>query len=144
MTDKPMVKPDIPKAVNVYALMVEVSAELQEAQLKNQEENANTTELQATKLNSFYEYANTKLQGIINKLDLPKNKGKSTAIQSITADYNLESSKYSNYESVLSSNVQTQETQTQGIAQDQKMTVEFAMDTNAVLTYAANILSSSM
>ncbi|MCB1115724.1 MAG: hypothetical protein KDK71_04565 [Chlamydiia bacterium] len=141
MTDKPMVKPDIPKAVNVYALMVEVSAELQEAQLKNQEENANTTELQATKLNSFYEYANTKLTKIIDQI---KKGSKASTIQSVTAHYNLESSKFSNYESVLSSNVQTQETQTQGIAQDQKMTVEFAMDTNAVLTYAANILSSSM
>ena len=141
MTDKPMVKPDIPKAVNVYALMVEVSAELQEAQLKNQEENANTTELQATKLNSFYEYANTKLTKIIDQI---KKGSKASTIQSVTAHYNLESSKFSNYESVLSSNVQTQETQTQGIAQDQKMTVEFAMDTNAVLTYASNILSSAM
>ena len=141
MTDKPMVKQDSSKPINVYALMVEVSAELQEAQLSNQEENANTTELQATKLNSFYEYANTKLTKIIDQI---KKGSKASTIQSVTAHYNLESSKYSNYESVLSSNVQTQETQTQGVAQDQKMTVEFAMDTNAVLTYAANILSSAM
>ncbi|MCB1115727.1 MAG: hypothetical protein KDK71_04580 [Chlamydiia bacterium] len=126
---------------NVFALIVEVSAELQNAQLNNQEENANTTEFQATKLNSFYEYANTSLQKIIS--GITKNSS-STQIQEITAQYNLESSKDSNYESVISSNVQAQETQTQGIAQDQKMTVEFALDANGVETYTGNLLASSM
>ena len=132
---------DSSQSVNVFALIVEVSSELQNAQLNNQEENANTSELQATKLNSFYENANTSLQKIIS--GITKNSS-STQIQEITAQYNLESSKDSNYESVISSNVQAQETQTQGIAQDQKMTVEFALDANGVETYTGNLLASSM
>jgi hypothetical protein len=129
---------------NPLIAIMQASASLQEAQLKNEQVNANTTELQATKLNDVYSKANDDLQAIINKLPANPGKNDSNQISEITAQYNLASSKYSNYENVLSSNVQTQETQTQGIAQDQKMTVEFAMDANGVESYLGNLLSSSM
>lgn len=126
---------------NPLIAIMQASASLQEAQLTNEQVNANTTELQATKLNDVYSNANDDLQTIIGQLHKGLN---SSQISEITAQYNLASSKYSNYENVLSSNVQTQETQTQGIAQDQKMTVEFAMDANGVESYLGNLLSSSM
>ena len=123
---------------NPLIAIMQASASLQEAQLQNEQVNANTTELQATKLNAFYSAANDNLQAIINELPANPGKNDSNLISEITAQYNLASSKYSNYENVLSSNVQTQETQTQGIAQDQKMTVEFAMDANGVESYMGN------
>ncbi|MCB1116598.1 MAG: hypothetical protein KDK71_09020 [Chlamydiia bacterium] len=126
---------------NPLIAIMQASASLQQAQLTNEQVNANTTELQATKLNDVYSNANDDLQQIIDKLN---SKSSTNEINEITAQYNLASSKYSNYENVLSSNVQTQETQTQGIAQDQKMTVEFAMDANGVESYLGNLLSSSM
>lgn len=126
---------------NPLIAIMQASASLQQAQLENEQVNANTTELQATKLNDVYSSANDDLQQIIDKLT-PNSS--TNDINTITAQYNLASSKYSNYENVLSSNVQTQETQTQGIAQDQKMTVEFAMDANGVESYLGNLLSSSM
>lgn len=126
---------------NPLIAIMQASASLQEAQLQNEQVNANTTELQSMKLNDFYSAANENLQAIIDQL---KPGMSSSDISEITAQYNLASSKYSNYENVLSSNVQTQETQTQGIAQDQKMTVEFAMDANGVESYMGNLLSSSM
>lgn len=126
---------------NPFLAIMEASASLQEAQLDNEKINANTTKLQANKLNDVYSSANDALQKFIDGLN-PKSS--SNQIQEITAHYNLASSKYSNYENVLSSNVQTQETQTQGIAQDQKMSVQFAMDATGVESYTGNLLASRL
>lgn len=129
---------------NPLIAIMQASVSLQDAQLSNEQINANTTELQATKLNEVYSKANTELQDIINQLPANPGKNDSNKISEITAQYNLVSTKYSNYENVLSSNVQDQETLTQGVAQDQKMTVQFSMDANGVESYLSNLLSSSM
>lgn len=134
---------------DVFYDIVMATVNMQQAQLENEQRNAVTTNEFAKSLYAYYDWANQQLKNdskaVQNAANPPDgSKPDASKVQAAETQFNLDNQLFQNFENTFNTTVQASQTQTQQVAQDQRMTVQFSTDAVGVESYVGNLLASRL
>ena len=133
---------------DVFYDIVMATINMQQAQLQNEQTSAVTTDEFAKSLYAYYDWANQQLKAdsdaVTTAANPPDGKPDASKVQAAETKFNLDNQIFQNFENTFNTTVQASQTQTQQVAQDQRMTVQFSTDAVGVESYLGNLLSSRL
>jgi len=131
---------------DVFYAIEMATINMQQAQLENEQTTAVTTDEFAKSLYAYYDWANAQLAADAKAVADEANKEKPdpSKVQALETKFNLDNQIFQNFENTLNTTVQASQTETQQVAQDQHMTVQFATDAVGVESYLGNLLASRL
>lgn len=131
---------------DVFYAIEMATINMQQAQLANEQTTATTTDELAKALYSYYNWANLQLQADAQAVANEANSANPdpSKVQALETKFNLDNQVCQNFENTFNTTVQASQTQTQQVAQDQRMTVQFATDAVGVESYLGNLLASRL
>jgi|SRR3990167_416291 len=131
---------------DVFYAIEMATINMQQAQLENEQTTAVTTDEFAKSLYAYYDWANAQLAADAKAVADEANKENPdpSKVQALETKFNLDNQIFQNFENTLNTTVQASQTETQQVAQDQHMTVQFATDAVGVESYLGNLLASRL